>query len=172
MRPDPRPATTAPVPRSLRGRTVLAALLAFFAVVVIVNGVMVALAITTMPGLQTERPYQVGIAYNAEIAAARAQAGRHWAVASRVVRDPPGHTAVTVTVRDGAGTPVTGLRVAVKLLRPTDQRDDHAVDLLEREPGTYRGEASGVAAGAWDVETCAGRASEPLFRSHNRITLD
>lgn len=166
---------TATMP-ALRGRTVLGALLAFFAVVIAVNGVMVVLAIATMPGLDTERPYQTGIAYNAEIAAARAQAGRHWAVASRVVRDlvgdPPGHAAVTVTVHDATGTPVSGLDVAVRLLRPTDQRGDHAVTLHEGEPGTYRGDATSVAAGAWEVETRAGRGSEPLFRSHNRIILD
>src|SRR5215470_7666303 len=76
--------------RPLGGRTVLVALLAFFGIVIGVNGVMIALAVSTMPGLENEKPYQAGVAYNAEIGAARAQAGRHWTVASHVSRDAQG----------------------------------------------------------------------------------
>ncbi|MCL2429309.1 MAG: FixH family protein [Alphaproteobacteria bacterium] len=156
----------------LSGRFVLVALFSFFGVVIGVNGVMIALAIGTMPGLENDRPYQTGVAYNAEIAAARAQATRYWTVAARVVRDPGGRTTVTVIAGDAAGTPIGGLTVVVKLLRPTDQRDDHLISLSERETGTYEGQTAGVPAGAWDVEIDAHRASERLFRSHNRIIVN
>jgi nitrogen fixation protein FixH len=158
--------------RPLSGRAVLAALLAFFGIVIGVNGVMVALAIGTMPGLENERPYQAGIAYNADIEAARVQAARHWTVASHITHDPLGRATVTVAAHDANGAPVGGLTVAVRLLRPADQRGDHSIALGERGPGTYEGEATGVAAGAWDVEIEAGRASERLFRSHNRIVME
>jgi nitrogen fixation protein FixH len=158
--------------RPLTGRTVLLALLAFFGVVISVNGVMMALAIGTMPGLENEKPYQAGVAYNAEIAAARAQAERRWAVASHVSRDAEGRATVSVTARDAGGAPISGLAVTVRLLRPADQRGDRAAELREREPGTYRGEAAGVAAGAWDVEIDAVRAAERLFRSRNRIVVE
>jgi nitrogen fixation protein FixH len=169
MRPRISDAQTA---RPLTGRTVLAALLAFFGVVMSVNGIMIALAIGTMPGLENEKPYQAGVAYNAEIEASRAQAGRHWTVASHIARDGLGRAIVTVTARDSNGIPVGGLTVAARLLRPADQRGDHTITLGERGPGTYEGEANGVAAGAWDVETEASRASERLFRSHNRIIME
>ena len=42
--------------RPLSGRAVLAALLVFFGIVVGVNGLMIALAIGTMPGLENEKP--------------------------------------------------------------------------------------------------------------------
>ena len=64
--------------RPLSGRTVLLSLLGFFGIVIAANGALVAFAIGTMPGLETEKPYQAGIGYNAEIAVARAQAGRGW----------------------------------------------------------------------------------------------
>jgi nitrogen fixation protein FixH len=159
-------------PRPLTGRTVLLALLSFFGVVIGVNGIMIALAIGTMPGLETDKPYQAGVAYNAEIEAARAQAERHWSVASRLNRDAQGRATVDVTVRDAGGAPVSGLAVAVRLLRPADQRGDRVVELSEHEPGIYQGEAEGVAAGAWDVETDAARASVRLFRSRNRIVVE
>ena len=53
-----------------------------------------------------------------------------------------------------------------------NQHGDRTVELGERMPGTYEGEATGVAAGAWDVEIEAARASERLFRSHNRIVME
>ena len=159
-------------PRPLTGRAVLLALLSFFGVVIGVNGIMIALAIGTMPGLETDKPYQAGVAYNSEIEAARAQAERHWSVASRLSRDSQGRATVDVTARDASGAPVGGLAVAVRLLRPADQRGDRVVELSEREPGIYQGEADAVAAGAWDVEIDASRASERLFRSRNRITLE
>lgn len=162
----------AQTPRPLTGRTVLLALLSFFGVVIGVNGIMIALAIGTMPGLETDKPYQAGIAYNAEIDAARAQAERHWSVASRLSRDAQGRATVDVMARDAGGAPVSGLAVAVRLLRPADQRGDRVVELSEHEPGIYRGEADGVAAGAFDVEIDASRASERLFRSRNRIVVE
>jgi nitrogen fixation protein FixH len=158
--------------RPLTGRTVLAALLGFFGVVIGVNGVMIALAIGTMPGLETEKPYQAGIAYSAEVDAARAQAARRWNVASHVSRDAQGRASVSVTVRDANDAPISGLDVAVRLLRPADQRGDRTIELSEREPGIYGGETADMAAGAWGVEIDAVRASERLFRSRNRIVVN
>jgi nitrogen fixation protein FixH len=147
-------------------------LLAFFGVVIGVNGMMIALAIGTMPGLESEKPYQAGINYNAEIETARAQAARRWTIASHVDRDASGHATVRVEARDADGAPVGGLAVTVRLMRPTDQRSDRAMQLGEREPGTYLGEAAEVARGVWDVGLEAARASEQLFRSRNRIILE
>jgi len=165
---DPDP-TLADKP--LSGRTVLFALLGFFGVVIGVNVVMAALAIGTMPGLENETPYQAGIGYNAEIGAARAQAARGWKVASHVDRDADGRAAVMVEARDSDGAPVPGLAVTVRLVRPTDKRADRTVWLGEREAGTYLGAAADVAPGVWDVELEAGRGSQRMFRSKNRVTL-
>ncbi len=170
QRPVLRPADAASR-RALSGRTVLLSLLGFFGIVIAANGALVAFAIGTMPGLETEKPYQAGIGYNAEIAVARAQAGRGWMVVSRVVRDPSGHAAVTVDARDANSAPLPGLGVTVRLIRPTDQRADRLATLNERETGRYVGEAADVAEGLWDVEIEAGRGEERLYRSKNRITL-
>jgi nitrogen fixation protein FixH len=158
--------------RPLTGRTVLVALLAFFGVVIGVNSVMIALAIGTMPGLESDKPYQAGVAYNTEIEAAHAQAARRWNVSSHVSRDTQGRARVSVNARDAGGAPIGGLAVAVRLLRPADQRGDRTVVLSERQAGVYQGDVADVAAGAWDVEIEAARASERLFRSRNRIVVE
>jgi nitrogen fixation protein FixH len=161
-----------PPARPLTGGTVLLALLAFFGIVIGVNGVMIALAIGTMPGLENDKPYQAGVAWNAEIEAARAQAGRRWTVATHVTRDAQGRATLAVDAHDAGGGSIGGLTMTARLMRPADQRGDHTILLGERAPGTYEGETTGVAAGAWDVEIEAGRASERLFRSRNRIVLE
>jgi nitrogen fixation protein FixH len=172
LRAGRRPSREIRGPRPLTGRTVLLSLLGFFAIVIGINGVMMALAIGTMPGLEVEKPYQAGIGYNAEIETARAQAARHWSVVSHVERDTSGRAAVMVKARDAGGAAIGGLAVTVKLMRPIDQRADRTLRLGEREGGTYVGDAAGVAKGAWDVELEAKRGPERLFRSRNRVILE
>jgi len=161
----------ASVKRPVTGRTVLLSLLGFFGVVIGVNAVMITLAVSTMPGLETEQPYQAGIGYNAEIEAARAQAARQWTVLGLIDRDATGQTAVEIQMRDATQAPIGGLAVAVRLMRQTDDRADHAVSLRERAKGVYLGAAAGVTPGVWDVEIEANRGGERVFRSKNRITL-
>jgi nitrogen fixation protein FixH len=165
------PAET-PSAAKLSGGTVLASLIAFFGVVIGVNVVMMTLAISTMPGLEVESPYIAGLKYNAEISAAREQAGRGWRMTSHVDRDAGGRAVVSVEARDRNGAPLTGLALTVRLARPTDKRADRIVVLTERAGGSYRGEASDVVEGLWDVEFDADRGAERMFRSKNRITLN
>ncbi len=154
------------------GRLVLVSLLAFFAVVIGVNVVMMTLAISTMPGTEVESPYLAGIKYNGEITSARAQAERGWRLTSHVARGIDGRVAVTVEARDRAGVPLAGLAMSLRLARPTDSRADHAVVLTERSGGTYVGEAADVVAGIWDLELEADRGTERMFLSKNRISLE
>jgi nitrogen fixation protein FixH len=162
----------APAKKPLTGRSVLLCLLAFFGVVIGINAVMMALAIGTMPGLETEKPYQAGIGYNAEIAAARAQAMRRWKVVSHIERGASGRASIQVEARDGDGAPLARLAVTVLLARPTDQRADRTISLTEYESGRYVGETADIAPGLWDFELDADRGMERMFRSRKRITLE
>ena len=161
----------APGERPVTGRRVLVWLLAFFGVVIGINGAMMALAIVTMPGLETEKPYQAGIGYNAQIESARAQAARRWKVASHIDRDAGGRASVRVEAHDRDGAPLTGLAVTMRLARPTDQHADRIISLTETGNGGYLGETQDVAPGVWDLGLDADRGPERMFRSKNRITL-
>jgi nitrogen fixation protein FixH len=157
-------------PRVLTGRAVLIWLVAFFAVVFGVNGLMMTLALKTMPGTEVDSSYQAGNSFNAETAAARLQAERSWQVTAHVERAVNG-AIVRVEARDKAGAPVSGLAFYGWLDRPTDKRADRRVALTERQPGRYQGEVADIAAGQWDVVLEAGRGAERLFLSKTRVLL-
>ncbi len=161
-----------PPARPLTGRVVLLALLGFFGTVIAVNVVMMTLAISTMPGMETESPYKAGINYNTEIGAAHDQRGRHLRVSGRIERAADGHATVNIEARDRSGAPLTNLAFTVRFLRPTDARADRTVAMTERESGVYRGDAADVSPGLWEIELEAERGSERIFRSTNRITLE
>ena len=155
----------------LTGRAVLIWLLSFFGVVIAVNALMAKLAIDTMPGTQVDSSYQEGNQYNAEIAAARSQEARHWQVQGHVTRGSDRRAWVEIVARDEEGHALSGLSLAAQLERPTDKRDDHDLALIERDPGTYRGEVIDLAPGQWDLVLAATRGGERLFLSRNRVIL-
>ena len=156
--------------RPLTGRTVLICLVAFFAVVSIVNGIMIRAAVSTFGGVEAGSAFQAGQAFKHDIEAARAQESRHWQVRATVRRAGEG-TVVQIEARDETGQPLAGLEAVASLHRPTDRRGDLAITLSEEGTGKFRG--SGPAAvGQWDLRIDLSRNGERLFRSRNRVVLN
>ena len=156
--------------RPLTGRTVLICLIAFFAVISIVNGIMIRAAISTFGGVETGSAFQAGQAFKYDIEAARAQQSRHWQVKANV-RRADGGTVVQIDARDEDGHPLAGLEAVASLHRPTDRRGDLAVSLSEEEVGQFRG-IGPAAIGQWDLLIDLSRNGERLFRSRNRVVLN
>ncbi len=157
-------------PKEVTGRTVLVWLVAFFAIVAGVNGVMIRAAVSTFGGLETESSYQAGLVFAREAADARAQDARHWRVDARLSAVRNGATDLVIDARDADGRPLAGLAAAARLVHPTDQRDDPAVALAETQPGEFRGVAP-AAAGQWDLVIELARDGNRVFRSKNRVML-
>ena len=65
---------------------VLVMLVAFFVVVIGVNGLMMKLAIQTLPGTEVDSAYSASLAYEKEIAAAHDQNARAWKVNAHIQR--------------------------------------------------------------------------------------
>jgi nitrogen fixation protein FixH len=149
----------------LTGTKVLLIALGFFGVVFAVNGLMAYDALSTFRGEVVAHPYQDGLAYNSQIAAAQAQAQRGWKVDVQLT--PAGPRA---TFRDAGGRPLDGLVVTGRWAAPADVTRDRKFAMREDGPGIYvaQGEAP---AGAWDLELEAKRGDAILFRSRNRVTL-
>ena len=157
-------------PRELTGRMVLLCLVGFFGVVAAVNAVMMGAAISTFAGLETDSPYQAGLAFEQEIAAARAQQALHWQVQANVAKTNEGETLVEISARDADGTPLSGLAATARLVHPTDRRLDRDLTITEDAPGHFSG-VTGTAVGQWDVVIDLARDGARQFRSKNRVVL-
>jgi nitrogen fixation protein FixH len=156
--------------RELTGRMVLIWLVGFFAVVGAVNAVMIGAAISTFAGLEHDSPYQAGLAFDQEIAAARAQEALHWQVQAKVAKSDTGETLVEISARDAGGVPLSGLLATATLVHPTDRRLDRDLTMTQVGAGRFNG-VTGAAAGQWDVVIELTREGARRFRSKNRIVL-
>jgi nitrogen fixation protein FixH len=155
--------------RRLTGRMVLFYLIAFFGVVMSVNGVMIYEALSTMTGVDTDSPYQAGRMFERDVAMAKAQDSRHWHVDAQVTPSSNG-ARLKVAAHDEAGRPLTGMQASAAFQRPTDRRLDRDVELVEDSPGKFSGSAE-IMAGQWDLVIEISRHGERLFRSKNRVVL-
>jgi len=157
-------------PRQLTGRMVLAGLLAFFAVVMVVNFTMARYALSTFAGVETESSYKAGLVFTKEADAAAAQEQRHWDV--EVDIDALGGTGRQLSVRavDAAGKPLSGLVADGRFSHPTDARRDVTLDLEPLGDGRYRAKAD-VPAGQWDLVIDFTQGGDRVFRSKNRVQL-
>jgi nitrogen fixation protein FixH len=158
--------------RPLTGRMVLVMLLAFFGSVIGVNVTMMKLAIATLSGTEVDSAYSASLGYEKEIAAAHAQAARHWKVDAHIERTADGAAVLQVEARDGDGRPVTGLKFLGRLERPIDKRADLAIDLAEVGIGVYRGRTEAIAPGQWDLVLEGDGKDGRLFLSRNRVLLN
>jgi nitrogen fixation protein FixH len=148
----------------LTGAKVLAMLLTFFVVVFGVNGVMMYDAISTFRGQTADHPYEAGLKYNGELAAAAAQDQRGWKVELTM------SDGVRASFRDAEGKPLEGLAVAGMFAAPADTKRDRAFAMVETSPGVYAGPAA--PAGVWEYQLTAKRGDATLFQSASRLTLD
>jgi nitrogen fixation protein FixH len=153
------------------GWMALAILVGFFGVMLVANGSLVYYALSTFSGEQEASPYEHGLAYDKDIAAAREQEARQWRVSVKALRPNPGAPAsIDVAMRDAQNAPLEGLKVNATLEFPADKKLDARASLKEAAPGEYRADAV-LAAGQWDLVIEARRNGERLFRSVNRIVL-
>lgn len=159
-------------PRQLTGKVVLASLIAFFGVVFGVNGLMMALAIKTLPGTEVDSAYAASLGYENEIAAARDQERRGWKVDAKLTREPDGKATLRVEARDKAGLPLTGLAFTGRLERSTDKQFDREITLAELGGGIYQGAVTEVLPGRWDLVLEGDHNAIRMFLSKNRLKLD
>jgi nitrogen fixation protein FixH len=157
--------------KRLTGRTVLMCLIAFFGVVIGANLTMMKFAMDTLPGTEVDSAYRASLAFNSDIAAARAQEQRGWRVNAHVERKTDGVTLFAIEARDKNGAPLSGVDFTARLARPTDKRADRVVALDERGSGAFRGTAAGVDPGQWDLVIEAEGTGGRLFLSTTRVVL-
>ena len=151
------------VPFTVKGWHVAAGVVAFFAIVIGVDGAFLTLAYRTHPGQVAPRPYEAGLIYNAELERLRAQEALGWRAALEARMD-----GVIVLLRDRDGQPLRGLKVTATLLRPATEQGRSVLNLTETAPGQYFGTNAGLS-GAWDARVDA-TGSGHSFVAERRLT--
>lgn len=130
-----------------------------FVLVVGVNGALAYFATSTFTGLETEGAYQKGLAYNQNLAAARAQEALGWKVDTKVTPGIIGSDGakvdIVVTYLDRDGKPVEGLTVTADVIRPTAKGMDRQITLPPHGNGVYGGTYTVPAKGVWDMDVAA-----------------
>jgi nitrogen fixation protein FixH len=131
--------------REIKSHHVLFALIAFFAVVILVNIIFVTQAFRTFRGEDEPRSYIQGIHYNDVLERREAQAELGWSANSTVTR-----SGVRLEIVDAEGQPVTGLILDASLRHPTDSGRDMMLDLQTAGSGLYLVDAD-IPAGRWTL---------------------
>lgn len=158
-------------PKPITGKTVLAWLLGFFAVVFAANAVFIYLALGSFPGVVVESSYEAGQAYNRELAAAKVQAGLHWQVSSSVERTGTGGARILVEAADAAGVPLYGVEIRAYLRHPAHALADVDTVLKADGGGRYVADLNAIPAGNWTLILEIDRDGDRKFKSENRIFL-
>lgn len=139
-----------------------------FVVVVGVNAALAYFATSTFTGLETQGAYQKGLAYNENLALAKAQEALGWSVETNVTSGVIGTDGakvdIAVSYRDRDGKPVDGLSVKADLIRPTAKGMDRQEILKPLGNGVYGGSYTLPAKGVWDMDVAAN--GDGVFYQH------
>lgn len=156
--------------KQLTGRHVLFALLGFFGVMLLANGIFLYFALSTFNGLQNPNAYQEGVNYNARIEAARRQDALGWSHSLTLANSGR----VEVMIKDGSGGAVSGLSINGTIARPASDRFTHELAFSEAGLGLYRATVENIEPGNWIVSLQAaktGASEDPVYRLKERLWL-
>jgi nitrogen fixation protein FixH len=145
-------------------RIALTILGVFAAVVLLVNGFMIATAVRTWTGLAVDGAYERGLAYNQTLDEARAQAERGWQSEIGFTSTAPLAGTLSFRLADASGRPIHGAEVEAVMFRPTQGGSDFRVGLVGVGDGTYRMKVSFPEVGVWDAYLVARTAQGPYHR--------
>ena len=131
-------------PSPFTGRHAAMLIVAFFAVVIVVNVVMAKLAIATFGGTVVDNSYVASQRFNRWLDNSAADRALGWKVELSRSADK----SLEARLVDSAGAPLDRARVTVHVEHPLGARPPQDLVLAEVAPGTYRAE---LAPGRWRV---------------------
>jgi nitrogen fixation protein FixH len=152
-------------PREFTGRHMLILVLAFFGVVIAVNGALAIFAASTWTGLLARNGYVASQDYNEVLAAADRQRREGWQ--SDFVARPDG---LQFILRDAASLPLDGLSVTAHIGRRTHESEDRDLVMENRGEGHYAFDGA-IGPGAWRVEIFARHGEQLRYRRIFDVTV-
>ncbi|MDG2521822.1 FixH family protein [Caulobacter segnis] len=156
-------AATPPSPKGqITGWHVLAAMVAFFALIIAVDALFIVKAYRSFSGQVASNPYEAGLAFNRTLEERRREAALGWAATV----DTPRPGVVVVRMTDKAGQPMTSLSLTGTLERPATEVGRQTLNFKPIGDGRY--EASARLDGAWDLKAVA-RDAKDKFQVETRL---
>ncbi len=170
--PDRPESDYKPGGKPLTGGKVLAMILAFFALIIVMNlGILLPNAIATFRGLETDSAYRTSQEFNTTLAGAAEQQARGWQIEAFVERRADGSAYAEITTRDADGNMLPAMQGAIVLERPADSNLDRPATLERIGYGVYEATFADVPAGQWNLVLTFQEGDEQLFHSRNRVML-
>jgi nitrogen fixation protein FixH len=143
------------------GRKMLAVTVAFFGVIITVNGVMAWKAVSTFPGLEVTNGYVASQTWDAEMAAQKALG---WRLEARYAA---GALELAFTESDGRPAAIAGLSVLVG--RPAAATED-VYPVFAEEGGVYRAPLA-LGPGKWMLRVEAEAPDGTRFRQRHDLMV-
>ena len=154
--------------KPITGKTVLYGMIAFFGVIMAVNGAFVYFALSSWPELVSKKSYQEGLEYNATLDAAQAQSERGWS--SSLTYDG---NAFRVMLADKTHVPLEGLDVIATVRRPVNDAANIILTMGEDmdQPGYYVADVVLPLSGRWYIVIEAARDDAVTYRMQHEIMI-
>ncbi len=154
----------------LTGRHVLLGFCGFFGFILFTNTIMIYLAVSTFPGLQSKSAYKAGRDYNQQIEAARTQTDLGWTGAVTLDDGDTSQIVFTANFADKYANPVTGLKVTGVLRRTVHEDQDIPLTFEALGQGVYRTRLDRQAVeGQWFLRLKAEDGFDNLFRVEQKV---
>lgn len=140
----------------------------FFLVVFAANGALVAFALNSWTGVETESAYEQGLRYNAALEAAKAQRELGWSAELDYASEGAQRGRLGLLLRDAEGRGIHGAAVVARFVRPSHEGHDFEAPLREVGDGRYAASVTLPLAGLWEIRMKAERG-EVRFLASERI---
>lgn len=121
-----------------------------FAVMFLVNAVLIISAIKSDDGIVEENYYSRGLNYQQEINDQSIQKKLGWQVTFENLKEKK-HFFYIISAKDKKGLPLTNAKVSINFFRPTRKGFDQSLYLNETGGGVYKAETVLPLPGLWDV---------------------
>lgn len=128
----------------------------FFAVIALVNGIFVYMAVSTQTGMVVDQPYKKGLAFNETLKKAKAQLSLEHKVSYN-------NGVLRWTL------PINTASVTASIMRPVQEGYDFNVPLMHIGGGVYEANPTMPLPGAWTVKLSAIWEDKQFQTSHNFI---
>jgi nitrogen fixation protein FixH len=138
----------------VKGWHVLAAMLAFFGVVIAINVGFTVAAIRSFPGEDERLSYMQGLHFNDALAERRAQRMLGWRASAELERAENGASLIVV-MRTRDGEPIEHLGIAATLGRRASAAYDQTLVFNPQGGGVYVAALPALAAGKWRLRARA-----------------